>query len=455
MRACRAWKLAAVVCVLFPASSAIGGNNGPTIALAQNSPPSHAASDSAAKNPEDSKPTLAPIKKLTVRVLDPEGNPVVGAHVGLGAHLGTAVEPKKPADTDADGFVYEWHQTTNSRGVAEIEAAGADIRPLLQDQGIIAREAKRHLVGVAYLDPTKAKDTIAVKLAPECRVAGKVMCPELKQDKRPLGPTTISLGDEDRVVLTYASDGTGEYRFFVPPGQYLLGASGNNIFDVFSTIVVPPKEPELLFEPMIAPAGKLALLEGQPAPELHGAVAWKNGPPVTIESLRGKCVLLFFWRASSPESLAAVPAILDLQDKLKKAGLAVIGVHVDVDPQKKPVESVPQLDEMLAKVRTDAWKGRDISFPVAIVPPRATPFGPNFHTTQFADSQAAADYGVTDYPTVLLINRHGVLVSELDDSPPSIALLQKTLGLKVTVPSSPPSKTPAVPPPTKNPAKAK
>jgi hypothetical protein len=107
---------------------------------------------------------------------------------------------------------------------------------------------------------------------------------------------------------------------------------------------------------------------------------------------------------------------------------------------------VQKLDDMLAKVRKDAWGGRDIPFPVAIVPPRPTVFGSDPRTEQFADSQPAADYGVTQYPTVLLIDRHGVLVSELDDSEQSLALLQKTLGLKVSPTPRSPSK-PATPPP--------
>ena len=423
--------------------------NRPRITLAQND-----AARAVTRKTDEFKSELPPLKKLTVRVLDRDGNPVAGAHVGLGAHLGTQDEPKKPDATDADGFVYEWHRLTNSRGLAEIEAGGADIRTLLEDQAIVAREDKRHLIAIAYPDVAKVKDRLDVTLAPECRVSGKVMCPELKKDEKPLGSTTVSLGDGDHVALTYASE-TGVYHFFVPPGEYLLDAGGSNIFRVFASIAVAPKEHDLVFEPMVATPSKLALLEGQPAAELRGAVAWKNGPPLTISSLKGKCVLLFFWRASSPDSLAAVPALVDLYEKLKKHGLVVIGVDVDVDQQKRPVDSAQKLDEMLTTARKEAWGGRDIPFPVAIVPPALTPFGEKFHTRQFADSPASADYGVTQYPTVLLIDRHGVLVNELDDSDQSLALLEKTLGLRLSPTPRKPAKPAPPPPPTKNPAHSK
>ncbi len=132
---------------------------------------------------------------------------------------------------------------------------------------------------------------------------------------------------------------------------------------------------------------------------------------------------------------------------MKKHGLEIVGIEVDVDQNKKPIDSVPKLDDVVAKVRKDAWGGRDLPFPVAIVPPRLTVFS-NFKTALFADSQVAADYGVTQYPTVLLIDRHGVLVNELDGSEQSLAAhLQKTLGLKVSATPRSSAKPTATPPP--------
>ena len=422
-------------------------------ALSETSP--LVAQSEPAQKTAEAKAELPAIKKLTVRVLDADGNPVSGAHVGLGAHFGPRDDSKKPANTDADGFVYDWHHATNSSGVAELEAGGADIRTLLADQAIIAREDKRHLVAIAFPDPARLKDKLDLKLAPECLVSGKVTAPELQKDKRPLGSTTVSLGDGDHVALTYSTDDTGDYRFFVPPGEYLLEGVGSNIFRTFATIEVSANEHDLVFEPMVANASKLALLEGQPAPEIRGAVAWKNGPALKIADQKGKCVVLFFFRASSSDSQAAVPALLDLYEKLKKFGLVIVGVNVDADQDKKPVDSVQKLDEILAKARKESWGGRDIPFPVAIVPPAYTPLGEQFHTSQFADSPATGDYGVSQYPTVLLIDRRGVLVSELDDSDQSLALLEKTLGLRLSPTPRKPAKPAAPPPPTKNPAHAK
>jgi peroxiredoxin len=440
MNTVRACKWACAVCAVF-STWTLGA--GVPVSLAQVSSSAGSSggagpSSGAATKSDGSKAEPAPLTKLKVRVLDPDGNPVAGAHVGLAAHFGVSDDAKKPADTDADGFVYEGHRLTDSQGIAQLEAAGADLRPILDDQGIVVRQEKRHLAGVVHVDPARLKETVDIMLVPECFIGGKVISPELKKAEKPLGSTTVSLGDGDHVMATCTSDATGEYHFFVPPGEYLLDAGGSHIVRVFAAIVVPPKEHDLVFEPMVAAASKLALLEGQPAPELRGVAAWKNGPPVTLASLKGKCVLLFFWRATSPASLEAVPAIVEVYDKLKKAGLAVVGVEVDVDRDKKPIDSAQKLDETLAKVKTEAWGGRDLPFPVAIVPPNPTPLGEKFTAPQFADSPVSADYGVTQYPTVLLIDRHGVLVDELVDSDQSLALLGKTLGLQPTpAPGSP------------------
>src|SRR5437016_5994293 len=116
MKMSHTWKLIAAICILFAVCAA----NDQAIAVApRNGAPSQDTSrtdkrdaakpDQAAKKGDDSKPAtpdaspksdVTPLKKLTVRVRDPDGKPVAGAHVGLSAHWGTADEPKKPADTD-------------------------------------------------------------------------------------------------------------------------------------------------------------------------------------------------------------------------------------------------------------------------------------------------------------------------------------------------------------------
>ena len=79
---------------------------------------------------------------------------------------------------------------------------------------------------------------------------------------------------------------------------------------------------------------KTAIADSQPflddegrLPDLDGAVAWLNSPPLTRESLRGKVVLVNFWTYSCINSLRELPYMKAWAAKYKDAGLVVIGVH--------------------------------------------------------------------------------------------------------------------------------
>ncbi len=62
-------------------------------------------------------------------------------------------------------------------------------------------------------------------------------------------------------------------------------------------------------------------------PDLDGAVAWLNSPPLRSKSLRGKVVLVNFWTYSCINSLRELAYIKAWAAKYKDAGLVVIGVH--------------------------------------------------------------------------------------------------------------------------------
>ena len=45
----------------------------------------------------------------------------------------------------------------------------------------------------------------------------------------------------------------------------------------------------------VVPASAQGLRLGQPAPDLAGGGAWINSPPLTLQALRGRAVLVEFW----------------------------------------------------------------------------------------------------------------------------------------------------------------
>ena len=54
---------------------------------------------------------------------------------------------------------------------------------------------------------------------------------------------------------------------------------------------------------------------------------WLNSPPLTIEGLKGKVVVIDFWTYSCINCLRSIPYVKAWAEKYKDNGLVVIGVH--------------------------------------------------------------------------------------------------------------------------------
>jgi cytochrome c biogenesis protein CcdA/thiol-disulfide isomerase/thioredoxin len=76
------------------------------------------------------------------------------------------------------------------------------------------------------------------------------------------------------------------------------------------------------------------------SPDLSGATAWINSPPLTFASLRGKVVLVDFWTYSCINCLRTLPYIKAWNEKYKDSGLVIIGVHTPEFPFEKDEANV-------------------------------------------------------------------------------------------------------------------
>ncbi|MGK9171580.1 cytochrome c biogenesis protein DipZ [Inquilinus limosus] len=90
-------------------------------------------------------------------------------------------------------------------------------------------------------------------------------------------------------------------------------------------------------------------------PPLTGAIDWLNSPPLTVEGLKGKVVLVDFWTYSCINCLRTLPYIRGWAEKYKDQGLVVIGVHAPEFAFERSVDNV-------RKAITDL----KIGYPVAI-----------------------------------------------------------------------------------------
>ena len=90
------------------------------------------------------------------------------------------------------------------------------------------------------------------------------------------------------------------------------------------------------------------------APEFTGIDNWINSPPLTMQSLRGKVVLVEFWTYDCINCIHVIPHVKQWHADYKDQGLVVIGVHTPEYGYEK------QLDNLQAAV-----KRFGITYPVA------------------------------------------------------------------------------------------
>jgi cytochrome c biogenesis protein CcdA/thiol-disulfide isomerase/thioredoxin len=100
----------------------------------------------------------------------------------------------------------------------------------------------------------------------------------------------------------------------------------------------PPKNPGAMMM-MSATAGGAA---GGPQtlPDLSGAVAWLNSPPLNADRLKGSVVLVDFWTYSCINCLRSIPYVRAWAEKYQDSGLVVIGIHTPEFAFEKDLDNV-------------------------------------------------------------------------------------------------------------------
>jgi len=98
-----------------------------------------------------------------------------------------------------------------------------------------------------------------------------------------------------------------------------------------------------------ATGGKAAetLAQEGDMPSLDGATQWLNSPPLTLEALKGKVVVVDFWTYSCINCIRSLPYLRGWADKYKDHGLVVIGVHApEFAFEKEPANVIKAVQDL-------------------------------------------------------------------------------------------------------------
>lgn len=118
-----------------------------------------------------------------------------------------------------------------------------------------------------------------------------------------------------------------------------------------------------------------ALKKGQPAPTIK--VTTTSGQSVTLANYQGRVLLLDFFASWCHPCEKAIPHLIDLNRKYGRQGLHVLGLSLDEEKE-----------ELL-----DFIGPKKLNYPVAL-----------------ADEQLQLSYGLRSIPTLVLINKKGIVV---------------------------------------------
>lgn len=341
-----------------------------------------------------------PHPPLSVRVVNADGSPApAGVRAGILIDFGMAIATGPGLMLFSDT---QPPPATDSRGQVSLPHAavfGDPANP--RRQSLIVFEDARTLMGLAVADPGDS-DSITVTLVPPRRIAVHFKSPELEHLNLPITSSVVYAHWND--LRPAVDSGTGAERsLLLPPGEYSLFASGARMQSRRVPLHVDAGQGDLPVE-IDLPASRLAHLQNHPAPELAGIKAW-DGQPVTLQSLRGQVVLLEFWGTWCGPCIESMPKLVALYDRFHERGLAVVAVHDD------SVDSLDHYRAKVAPIRAEHWGRSDLPFPVAID-------GGGLQPIPGQDRKArgitTACYGISGFPTAVLIDRDGNVVGEFD-----------------------------------------
>lgn len=150
-----------------------------------------------------------------------------------------------------------------------------------------------------------------------------------------------------------------------------------------------------------------------PAPEFMGLTNWINSPPLSLNELRGKVVLIDFWTYSCINCLRTLPHLEEWYNKYRDKGFVIIGIHTpEFEFEKSPTNVIEAISRL------------GITYPVA----------------QDNDYTVWREYNNRYWPTHYLVDQNGqivkIVIGEGNYQETEMAI-QALLGISETIQSLP------------------
>ena len=356
--------------------------------------------------PNDTPAPTLPSLKFQARVINVTGAPVEGVTAGIGQLGGSPTYLTSFQMHYAKfnpGFTPSPIPKTNAEGLIDLDST--TLQQINQSTAwVYAVDQERKHAGIALLDlnnyatadPAAGPQIIDVAIKPIVETVIQLdfaaISPESLREYH--GVIVMELTRDNLSFQRLLASGE-KISLLLPEGEYQLLTHNPYTQSVQLTFKVEADKASQI-DVEVKPS-RLGSLIGQPAPDFSQLKPGKITNP-TLASLKGKLVIVDFWGHWCGPCVSSMPNLMQIYDEFKDRDVEMIAVHDD------SVKSYDQLQTILKQLQKSQWNGREIPFPVVLdgggeISVEGTGITVNGATT--------AAYGITSWPTTLVIDRDG------------------------------------------------